>query len=264
MRRALLKLDEEKGSRRLPAPEIRRQEMHTTNSDADAAWALVLMGAPGSGKGTQARRLAETLELPHISTGDMLREAVQEGTALGELAKRHMEAGDLVPDAVIHGILSQRIALPDCRRGFILDGFPRTIEQAKSLDLLHQSRPQLKLVVFNIWVDQDLLMKRTLGRRICPACGEIYNIYLTPPRQEGACDKDGESLISRLDDNEATYRRRQLSHAEVSEPLIDYYRGQGVLYDVDGNWEAGSVSAQIFTVLGGLRQDGSPLFEQRI
>jgi adenylate kinase len=263
MQRALQILTEEKSNARMPSPEKRQREFFLRESEMDAAWVLIMMGAPGSGKGTQARRLAKTLGLPQISTGDMLRKAVEAGTALGEPVKRQMESGALVPDEVMCGILNERLAMADCRRGFILDGFPRTIEQAKSLDLLN-ARSQWKLAVFNIWVDQELLMMRTLGRRVCPACGDIYNIYLKPPRNEGFCNRDGERLISRLDDNEETHQRRQLAYADSSAPLVDHYRKKDALYDVDGNWETGVVSTQIYVVLGKLRQDGFPPLRRRV
>lgn len=264
MQREMLTLEEAKRNHLLPSSEMRQQELPMRDRKTDAAWALILMGAPGSGKGTQARRLSKTLGVPQVSTGDMLRKAVEAGTALGKLAERRMEAGDLVPDDVMCGILNQRIDMTDCRRGFILDGFPRTIEQARSLDLFLHSRSQWKPVVFNIRVDQNLLMERALGRRVCSACGEIYNIHLKAPKKEGFCNKDGEKLISRLDDNEVTHRRRQLAYAQASAPLIDHYRARDVLYDVDGNWETGAVSAQIYVVLGNLRQDRGPALEQRI
>ena len=230
----------------------------------DTAWILILLGAPGSGKGTQARQLSKTLGLPHISTGDILRKATEARTPLGELARRRMDAGDLVPDDVMCGIVNQRIARMDCQRGFILDGFPRTVEQAKFLDLFLKPRAQWKLAVFNIWVDQDLLMMRTLGRRLCPACGEIYNMFLKPPKIEGFCDKEGEILVSRPDDNEETHRRRQIAYAEETAALIDHYRTGDSLYDVDGNWEMGVVSAQIYVALGCLLHEVSPAFGQTL
>jgi adenylate kinase len=224
-------------------------------------WGLIVIGAPGSGKGTQARRLSQTLQLPQVSTGDMLRKAVAMETAFGELAKQRIEAGDLVPDDIMCSIMSHRIAMADCRCGFILDGFPRTIQQARFLDLLLQSKSRLQLVVFNIRVNECLLVKRTLGRRVCSACGEIYNIYLKTPKKEGFCNKDGEKLLSRLDDNKMTCRQRQRAYAKSSETLIEYYRSKSILYDIDGEWEVGAVSAQIYAVLGKLRQDHELTFE---
>lgn len=224
-------------------------------------WALIVMGAPGSGKGTQAQRLSKALRLPHLSTGDMLRKAVEMGTALGDIAKQRMEAGDLVPDDVMCGIMNHRIAMVDCRRGFILDGFPRTMEQARCLDLLLQSKSQLQVAVFNIRVNEGLLVKRTLGRRVCSACGEIYNIYLKAPKKEGLCDKDGKKLLARLDDNETTCRERQRTYLKSCETLIEYYRSKNLLYDIEGEWEVGAVSAQIYTMLGKLRQELEATFE---
>lgn len=224
------------------------------------SWVLIVMGAPGSGKGTQARRLSQTLRLPQISTGDMLRKAVEMRTVLGEVTRQRMAAGDLVPDDVVCDIMSQRISLPDCSRGFILDGFPRTREQAMCLDPLLHSISPLQVTVFNIRVSEALLMKRTLGRRVCPACGDIYNIYLNAPKKEDLCNRDGTKLLSRLDDNEMTCRQRQRAYVKSSETLIGHYRSKGILYDIDGEWEVGAVSAQIYAVLGKLRQELTSTF----
>lgn len=234
---------------------MRGDQLSLMDENMEIKWVLVLLGAPGSGKETQARRLSRTLGLPQISTGDILRRAVEMGTELGKLAKRKMQAGDLVPDDVMCGIMSQRIAMEDCRRGFILDGFPRTPEQVKCLDVFLQSKPQMKVGVFNIRVNKDLLIRRMLGRRICIACGEIYNIYLKPPKKEGVCNKDGGKLICRPDDNEVTYGHRQLACAQTSRTVMEHYSSRDVLYEVDGNWEPGVVSTQIYATLGKVRQE---------
>ena len=157
--------------------------------------ALIFLGAPGAGKGTQAREVSKRLSIPQISTGDMLREAVRNQTSLGLAAKAKMDAGELVPDEVVCGIVEERIAQPDCQRGFILDGFPRTIAQAEFVEQMLQAKGKGNPLVFNIDVNQDLLLKRLTGRRTCSVCGNIYNVYFNPPKTEGVCDKDGAKLL---------------------------------------------------------------------
>jgi adenylate kinase len=196
---------------------------------------LILVGPPGAGKGTQARRLAEHFGIPWISTGDILREAVKKGTALGLAAKVKMEAGQLVPDEIVCGIVDERISEPDCAAGFILDGFPRTIPQAQFVDRALESKGKGSPLVINIAVSEDLLMKRLTGRRTCSVCGEIYNVYFSPPQKEGVCDKDGGKLLQRADDNEDTIRQRLVAYEDQTSPLIEYYRQKKLLHDVDGN-----------------------------
>jgi adenylate kinase len=221
----------------------------------ETPWVFILLGAPGSGKGTQARILSRTLGVSRVSTGEMLRVAVQAETALGRLAERTMRAGDLVSDDIVCGIVRERLNLPDCRSGVILDGFPRTVEQALFLDRFLEERDSWKLVVFHICIDQNLLVKRTAGRRTCSVCGEAYNIYFKPPRAVGICDKDGQELTRREDDNEQTIRQRAKAYAEQTQPLIDHYASRDVLHHINGNFELEDVSAQIFLILGKLRQE---------
>jgi adenylate kinase len=185
------------------------------------AHALIFLGAPGAGKGTQAREVAKHYGIPQISTGDMLRDAVKRGTALGLAAKARMDAGELVPDEVVDGIVEERINQPD------------RILAAKG-----EGRP----LVLDIEVSEDLLLKRLTGRRTCSACGEIYNIYFNPPKVEGICDKDGSKLLHRADDNEATIRQRLEAYHKQTSPLIEYYRGQGVLLALDGNKEPEAIA----------------------
>ena len=201
------------------------------------AQALIFLGAPGAGKGTQAREVSNQFAIPQISTGDMLREAVKKQTALGMAAKAKMEAGELVPDEVVCGIVEERISEPDCAKGFILDGFPRTIAQAEFVDRMLETKGRGNPLVLNIKVDQDLLMKRLTGRRTCSVCGEIYNVYFNPPKQEGVCDKDGGKLTQRADDNEETIRQRLVAYEKQTSPLIDYYRQKNLLHDVEGDKE---------------------------
>jgi len=197
--------------------------------------ALIFLGAPGAGKGTQAREVSKYFSIPQISTGDMLREAARNGTPLGLAAKAKMEAGELVPDQVVCGIVEERIGQPDCREGFILDGFPRTLAQAQFVDRMLLAKGRGNPLVIDITVDKDVLFKRLTGRRTCSVCGEIYNIYFNPPRVEGVCDKDGGRLFERADDSEETIRQRLVAYEQQTSPLIEYYRTKGFLHEVDGN-----------------------------
>jgi len=201
------------------------------------AQALIFLGAPGAGKGTQAREVSNQFAIPQISTGDMLRAAVKKQTAMGLAAKAKMEAGELVPDEVVCGIVEERIGEPDCAKGFILDGFPRTIAQAEFVDRMLEAKGRGNPQVLNIKVDQDVLMKRLTGRRTCSVCGEIYNVYFNPPKKEGVCDKDGGKLAQRADDNEETIRQRLVAYEKQTSPLIDYYRRKHLLHDVEGDEE---------------------------
>jgi len=204
---------------------------------------IVLLGAPGSGKGTQAKLLVEKYRIPQISTGDLLRAAVAAGTELGKRAKAAMDAGQLVTDDIVLGIIQERLVEPDARSGFILDGFPRNIPQAQALDamLARVGQPlQLSLLVD---IDPEVLMKRITGRRTCGSCGAIYNIYFTPPKQPGKCDKCGGVLQHRSDDNETTVRSRLEVYEQQTAPLVSYYKAQGKLRTVKG---LGSIN-DIFT-----------------
>jgi adenylate kinase len=212
--------------------------------------ALIFLGAPGAGKGTQAREVSEHFSIPQISTGDMLRDAVRNRTPLGLAAKAKMDAGELVPDEVVCGLVEQRIGQPDCQRGFILDGFPRTLAQAEFVDRMLQEKGRGNPLVLDIKVDRDLLLKRLTGRRTCARCGELYNVYLNPPRVEGICDKDGGKLLQRTDDSEETIRQRLVAYEKQTSPLIDYYRSKGVLQEVDGNQRPEPIAKQLIELLG--------------
>lgn len=214
------------------------------------AQALVFLGAPGAGKGTQARQISKALGFPQISTGDILRAAAKKGTALGLAAKAKMEAGELVPDDVVCAIVEERIDEPDCRQGFILDGVPRTISQAKFVDRMLQARGLGDPLVFDIRVDHELLMKRLTGRRTCSICGEIYNIYWDPPKMEGVCDKDGGRLLQRADDQEEAIRHRLLEYEKQTSPLIDFYRARNLLHEVDGNRSPELIAKDVLNVVG--------------
>ena len=213
------------------------------------AHGLIFLGAPGAGKGTQAREVAKEFGIPQISTGDMLRDAVKKQTVLGLAAKAKMEAGGLVPDEVVCGIVEERTTEPDCSKGFILDGFPRTIAQAQFVDRMLAARGQGRPQVLDIEVDEELLLKRLTGRQTCSVCGEIYNIHFNPPKVAGICDKDGGKLLHRADDNETTIRQRLEAYHQQTRPLIEYYRGLGVLVPVDGNKEPEVIAKGIVDLL---------------
>jgi adenylate kinase len=199
------------------------------------AQALIFFGPPGAGKGTQAQAVAVEFGIPHISTGDMLREAARKGTALGLAAKARMDSGELVCDEVVSGIAAERIAQPDCEDGFILDGFPRTLGQAQFLDELLREQGREQPLVIYLRVDSEVLAKRLGGRRTCPTCGRIYNMYFNPPLRDEVCDVDGAPLVRRADDHEEAIRQRLAAYHAMTQPLIDYYRERSLLYDVDGD-----------------------------
>jgi adenylate kinase len=195
---------------------------------------LVFLGPPGAGKGTQARELAREWGVPQIATGDMLREAVAAGTPLGREAKQSMDRGILVPDAVIVTLIAERLGQPDAKRGFILDGFPRTIPQAQALDrLLAELGQELDCVIF-FDVSEAELLRRLTGRRVCRVCHTAYHVVSAPPRRPGVCDKCGGELYQREDDSEATVRKRLKVYATQTAPLLDHYRGRGLLVRVSG------------------------------
>ena len=212
--------------------------------------ALIFLGAPGAGKGTQAREVSTHFLIPQISTGDILREAVRNGTPLGLAAKAKMEAGDLVPDEVVCGIVEQRICQPDCQNGFILDGFPRTLGQAQFVDRMLETKGKGNPLVFDIKVDPDLLLKRLSGRRTCSRCGELYNVYFNPPRVAGICDKDGALLLKRSDDDEEVIRQRLLAYEKQTSPLIAYYKTKGFLHGVDGDGRPELIAKELIDLLG--------------
>jgi adenylate kinase len=216
---------------------------------------IVLLGAPGSGKGTQAERIAPAFSLPHVSTGDILRGAVKAGTELGVAAKHFMDSGELVPDEVVIGIIRERLTEPDTTAGFMLDGFPRTLGQAGALDdMLAGAGRALKLVLL-IDVPEEELVQRLAGRRACRACGRGYNVVFDPPKAEGVCDVCGGDLFQRDDDNEATVRNRLAVYGRQTEPLIGYYRDKGILSTVyGGGRNPDQVFADVETLLGTARQ----------
>jgi adenylate kinase len=197
---------------------------------------LILLGGPGAGKGTQAKKLIDKYQIPQISTGDILRAAVKEGTPMGKKAKEYMDAGKLVPDEVVIGIVEDRLKQPDCEKGFILDGFPRTVPQAEALDKALANMGSKIDHVVSIDVDEEGLVTRLTGRRTCKntACGQMYHVKFTPPKKEGVCDKCGGELYQRDDDNEATVRSRLATYNQATKPLIDYYSAEGLVRPIAG------------------------------
>jgi adenylate kinase len=211
---------------------------------------LILLGPPGAGKGTQAQMIVERYHIPQISTGDILRAAVKEGTPLGKKAKSFIDQGQLVPDEVVVGIIDERLRAPDCNSGFILDGFPRTIAQAEALQsILHKIGKTIDHVI-NIEVDSEELVRRLTGRRTCKNCSAMYHIYFNPPKQEGICDRCGAPLYQREDDKEETIRTRLKEYEKQTSPLIEYYRLKNTLRSIQGVSGRNLIFEQIVRLLG--------------
>ena len=213
---------------------------------------LILLGPPGAGKGTQAAQLVEDFDLPYIATGDILRAAVKEGTDLGKKAKEYMDAGDLVPDDVIVGVVAERLEGADTRDGFVLDGFPRTIPQAEALEKRLDEMGRKLTAVLLIEAPDDEVVKRISGRRVCPE-GHTYHVDFDPPEKDGVCDRDGESLTQRGDDKPEKVRRRLEVYHEQTSPLIEYYDDRGLLQRFDGSRPKGEVADHIRKTLATLR-----------
>ena len=212
---------------------------------------IVFMGPPGAGKGTQAEKIIENYQIPHISTGDMFRKAIKDQTELGMEAKRYMDQGALVPDHVTIGIVKDRLSESDCKSGFLLDGFPRTVDQAKALDEILTSLDSKIDYVINIDVDLDILKERLTGRRICRSCGATYHMVFNPPAVAGTCDKCGGELYQRKDDNEETVGNRLDVYVSQTKTLLDYYSLAGNLVNINGQQSIDLVFAEIQDVLGG-------------
>lgn len=212
---------------------------------------ILLMGPPGAGKGTQAAELVKEFAIPHISTGDMFRAAIKEGTALGREAKGYMDQGKLVPDSVTIGIVRERLAKDDCKKGFILDGFPRTVDQADALDGILKDLGLSLTRVLNINVPAADLIERATGRRICKKCGATYHVKFNPPKKEGVCDACGGELFQRADDTAETMKNRLSVYEASTKPLIDYYEKAGVYTEVDGRQAIDKVTADLISALKG-------------
>jgi adenylate kinase len=211
---------------------------------------IVFLGAPGSGKGTQARRLMEEYASPQISTGDLLRAAVAADTELGRKAKDAMDAGKLVADDIVVGMIRERLRQKDTRFGFILDGFPRSIGQAEALDKMldAEGKPLQKAILLDVKFEN--LLKRITGRRACSVCGHLYNVYFSPPKKEGVCDHDGGELMQRPDDNEEVISKRLKVYQDQTAPLIDYYKKQSKFGSVNGEGSMDEIFERIQKVLG--------------
>ncbi len=212
---------------------------------------IVLLGAPGAGKGTQGEKLVKKYLFPHISTGDIFRAAIKEGTVLGKQAKEYMDKGELVPDALVVGIVRERLQQPDCREGFLLDGFPRTVGQAEALDKVLAELGAPLTAVISVDVEQGELLERLTGRRVCKACGATYHIKFNQPQVRNVCDKCGGELYQRADDSVETVKQRLEVYCRQTEPLIAYYRDRNLLLAVDGSKEISEVFAGIVAVLAG-------------
>lgn len=221
-------------------------------SDQGGRLDLVLLGAPGSGKGTQAERIIARHDIPHISTGDILREAVARGTDLGEVAKRYMDAGELVPDDVIIGIMRARLGEPDAAPGFLLDGFPRTVEQAEALEEMLAAAGRALIHVLLLEVPEEELVRRLSGRRMCRGCGANHNVIFNPPAEAGVCDACGGELYQRSDDNEETVRNRLGVYRRQTEPLVGFYEARGLVRRFHGGGRGpDEVFSEIEAVLSG-------------
>jgi adenylate kinase len=217
---------------------------------------LVLLGPPGSGKGTQGERLNEDLRLPYYATGDILRGAVRDETELGKSAKAYMDAGDLVPDEVIVGVIAERIDSEEARDGFILDGFPRTTPQAEALDAKLSELGRSVNAVLLIDTSDDEVVRRLGGRRTCEANGHVYHVDFNPPKEEGVCDIDGSPLIVRDDDKPEVIRKRLATYHEKTEPLVTYYDDRGVLRRIDGERDPDEVTEELRRTLATMRLEG--------
>src|SRR4030065_1312227 len=211
---------------------------------------LVLLGAPGAGKGTQAKILIEKYNVPQISTGDLLRAAVAAGTNLGKEAKSYMDKGELVPDSVVLGMVEERLKQDDCKKGYILDGFPRNTAQAEALDKMLSDMGAPLTVALSVDVDKDVLMKRLTGRRTCKSCQQMYNIYFSAPQKEGVCDKCGGPLFQRDDDKEETIKKRLDVYDTQTAPLFDYYGKKGILKSVKGTGSIDDIFNEVCKILG--------------
>jgi adenylate kinase len=216
---------------------------------------LILFGPPGAGKGTQAQRLADDFQLPYIATGDMLRENVREGTDLGREAKSYMDAGDLVPDGVIVAMVADRLQQDDARDGFILDGFPRTIDQSEALGKQLGTLGRRITAVLLLGVPDEEVERRLSGRRLCVKKGHNYHVEFDPPKREGVCDQDGSRLVQRDDDKPEVVRNRLETYHEKTAPLIDYYEEQGLLRRIDGTRDPAEVHDHIRAVIATLRME---------
>lgn len=210
---------------------------------------IILLGPPGAGKGTQGERLVKKYNLPHISTGDIFRAAIKEGTELGMKAKEYMDKGELVPDELVVGIVKERLMQPDCRDGYLLDGFPRTVTQAEALSAALEELSTPLTGVVNVDVNQDELLDRLTGRRVCKSCGSTYHVKFNSPKVRNVCDKCGGELYQRVDDTVETVKQRLEVYRNQTEPLIAYYDKKGLLFTVDGSKDIDDVFKEVTAIL---------------
>lgn len=215
---------------------------------------IVLLGAPGAGKGTLAKDLVKFLNVPHISTGDMFREAVSSGSDLGKQVEQILKTGALVPDEIVNKLVKERLSRQDCRNGFIFDGYPRTVQQALALDEMLKEMDQKLDAVLYLKVNEDVVVKRLTNRRICPRCGKIYNLLSMPPKEDELCDSCKIKLIQRDDDREEVVRNRFRVYNELTAPLIDYYGQKGVLLELDSNTDHEIVVERTLNLLKKVRR----------
>ena len=220
---------------------------------------ILLLGAPGVGKGTQAKELVKLWGIPQISTGDLLRANVAQGTSLGRVAKEIMGRGELVPDSLVNEMVAVRLQQPDTANGYILDGFPRTLGQAGWLDgrLAHRRRPGrsgLPVIAVSIHVDYNQLLRRITGRRNCPVCQTIYNVYVNPPKRDGICDIEGAALVQRADDTEEVFKERMRAYEALTAPVVEHYRALGRFAEVDGDRPIAAIAAGIVAAVERLRE----------
>ena len=211
---------------------------------------IILLGPPGAGKGTQAAGIVEKYNIPHISTGDIFRKNIKEGTDLGKKAKEDMDQGLLVPDELTVGLVTDRLSQDDCKNGFMLDGFPRNVAQAQQLGQYLNSVDLALDRVINIEVDKDILVGRAVGRRICKSCGATYHVEFNPPKVDGTCDVCGGELYQRADDNEETVSKRIQVYLDETKPLADYYSNEGIIANINGEQSIDKVFADIVDALG--------------
>lgn len=211
---------------------------------------IIMLGAPGAGKGTQAKKIADKYSVPHISTGDIFRANIKNNTELGQKAKTYMDKGELVPDELVVDLIMDRFKEADCANGYVLDGFPRTIPQAEALDAALRAQEESVDYAINVEVPDENIIRRMSGRRACVGCGATYHIQYNPTKVEGVCDACGERLILREDDKPETVKNRLTVYHEQTQPLIDYYSKKGVLAEVDGTKEMENVFGDIVAILG--------------
>src|ERR1700739_1016950 len=230
-------------------------ETHREISSKVIPGPILLLGAPGVGKGTQAKELVRLWGIPQISTGDLLRANVSQGTSLGKIAKATMDRGELVPDSLVNDMVAARLQEPDTIKGYILDGFPRTLPQAGWLDTRLMAQPlSLPLVAVSIQVDYNQLLRRITGRRNCPVCQTIYNVYSKPPQRAGFCDVEGAALTQRADDTEKAFAERMRAYAAQTAPVIEHYRELGRFVEVPGDGQIAAIAAGIVAAVERLRQ----------